>query len=182
MKPQPQVNRRRIHYIDHVLQKWLLVALVVLETVLTAAAIWGLYRALGAIADENMYRVHLSPDANIWRRFLLEGAAILGGTGVVNFCALVVADRIWAGYVRRILKALDGVVDAVRRLDFRMQKVRRSHAVLDQAIRWHRAGAARLGRLHHMLRKLPATLPASDQERAAAAGELRKILIASRGL
>jgi hypothetical protein len=182
MKPSAPTNRRRIRYVDHVLQKWLLVALVVLETVLTAAAIWGLYRALGAIADENMYRIHLSPDANIWRRFLMEGAAILGGTGVVNFFALVIADRVWAGYVKRILQALDSVVDAVRQLDFRTGKVKRSHAVLDQAIRWHRAGAARLGRLHHMVRKLPATLPASPGERAAAAGELRKILIASRGL
>lgn len=181
MKPNSVQNRRRIHYVDHVLQKWLLVALVVLETALTAAAIWALYRALGNIADDNMYRIHLSVDSGVWRRFLTEGVLILGATGVANFIAIIVADRVWAYYVRRILDTLDTLMAASQRLDFVLHKVRRSHAVVDQAVRWRRAGAARLGRIRHSVGKLPANLPQAADDRAAVARELKKIVAASRG-
>lgn len=172
--PLPQ-ERRRIHYIDHVLQKWMLVALIVLETVLTGAAIWGLYRVLGGIIDDNMYRIHLSADDTL-HRFLIEGAKILAATGVVNLAALIIADRIWAAYVQRIVRALDIVMHAAQRLDLRPQAgVRRAHAVLDQTLRWQRAESLRLQRIRHAVRALPATLPESSQGASAAEAQLRVI-------
>lgn len=173
-------DRRQIYYVDHLLQKWLLIALVLLESVLTAAAIWGLYRELSSIIDDNLYRVHFSDDENMLYPFFIDGAKILIGTGLVNLIALIVADRIWAYYVRGILHGLDRVMQAAQRLDLLPRKgVRRTHAVLDQALRWQRAEALRLKRIRYSVRHLPDGLPRTTEERAAAAANLR--IIKDRG-
>lgn len=173
-------DRRRIHYVDHVLQKWLLVALVALETLLTGMAIWGLYWVLAGIIDDSMYRIHFSPDENMLRRFFIEGALILGATGVVNLTALIVADRIWAAYVRSIVRGLDKLTHAAQRLDLAPQRgVRRTHAVLDQALRWRRSEALRMKRIRHSVSHLPEQLPNTPEARAAAAAHLK--IIEARG-
>ncbi|HJV82323.1 hypothetical protein [Noviherbaspirillum sp.] len=177
--PLPK-DRRRILYVDHILQKWMLIALVILETTLTALAIWGLYRSLGNIIDENMYRVHFSSADNMLRSFLIDGAIILAGTGVVNLSALILADRIWAFYVHGILRGLDAVMHAAGRLDLKPQAgVKRTHAVLDQALRWQRSEALRLRRIRYSVRHLSDRLPESADERNAAAAHLR--IIGDRG-
>ncbi len=169
-------NRRHIHYVDHILQKWLLIALVILETTLTALAIWGVYWALGNLIDENMYRVHFSPDDNMLREFLIDSALILAGTGVVNLVALFLADRIWAVYVRSILRGLDRVMHAARQLDLMPQAgVKRTHAVLDQTLRWQRREALRLRRIRHSILHLPDRLPETPDERDAVAAHLKII-------
>lgn len=173
--PLPQ-ERRRIHYVDHILQKWLLVALVVLECLLTGLAIWGLYRALGDLIDENMYRIHFSPDDNMLRDFAIQGAKILAATGVVNLTALILADRIWDVYVRSILRGLDAIMHAARRLDLLPQaRIKRTHAVLDRALRWQRSESLRLRRIRYSVRHLPDSLPQTPEERTAAAAHLRVI-------
>lgn len=173
-------SRRRIIYVDHVLQKWLLVAMVVLETLLTAAAIYGLYLVLSDIIDDNLYRVHLADADSMLQRLLFEGALILGATGVVNLSAIIAADRIWAWYVRTILRGLDAIMYAAHKLDFRAQsEVRRTHAVLDHALRWQRAQSLRLKRIRHAARNLPAALPENEPARQAALAQLA--VIADRG-
>lgn len=173
-------DRRSILYVDHTLQKWLLVAMVVLETALTAFAIWGLYRALGAIIDDNLYRIHLPENDSTLHRFLIEGAKVLAVTGVVNLAALIAADRIWAAYVNRIVLGLDKIMLAAQRLDLQPQAgIKRLHAVLDQALRWQRAEALRLRRIRYSVRHLPDRLPESAQEREAVAAHLR--IVEARG-
>lgn len=167
-------ERRRTVYIDHILQKWLLVALVLLECALTGLAIWGLYLALGDIIERNMYRVHFSPDDDMLRDFAIEGAKILIGTGIVNFTAIILADRIWAVYVGSIVRSLDKVMLATQRLDLTQQRgVKRTHAVLDRVLRWQRAESLRLRRIRYSVRHLPDTLPETEKERTAAAAHLR---------
>jgi len=169
-------DRRRTHYVDHILQKWLLLALVLLECTLTALAIWGLYRVLGDLVEDNMYRIHFSPDDNMLRDFAIAGAKILAATGVVNFIAIVLADRIWAVYVNGIVRSLDKVMLAAQGLDLTAQQgVRRTHAVLDRVLRWQRTEGLRLRRIRHSLRRLPDSLPQSDADRADAAAHLRMI-------
>jgi hypothetical protein len=173
MSTHPSEERRQIHYVDHVLQKWLLIALVLLESALTAAAIWGLYRELSDIVDSNLYRVHFSEDEDLLTPFFVQGLKILIGTGIVNFIAIIVADRIWAQYVRGILRGLDSVTQAAQRLDLLPRKgVRRTHAVLDQALRWQRAESLRLKRIRYSVRHLPDGLPQTEAERATASAHL----------
>ena len=78
MKPQTKQNRRTIHYVDHTLQRFLLVALVVLETVLAGAAIWALYLSLAEIVEADMYRVHLAQHQQVLPALLGEGMKVLG--------------------------------------------------------------------------------------------------------
>lgn len=180
MNPILAPDRRRAVYVDHNLQKWLLLALVILECTLTGLAIWGLYLALADIVNRNIYRIHFSSDDDMLRDFAIEGAKILIGTGIVNLAAIILADRIWAVYVRSIVRGLDKVMRAAQRLDLRQQRdVRRTHAVLDQVLRWQRAESLRLRRIRHSMRKLPDRLPETDDERAAAERHLQ--LVRDRG-
>jgi hypothetical protein len=176
MIPISTDERRKKYYVDHIMQKWLLAALVILECTLTGLAIWGLYAALGEVIDRNMYRVHFSPDDNMLRDFFIDGAKILIGTGVVNFTAIIVADRIWAFYVRSIVRGIDKVMLAAQHLDLTAQRgVRRTHAVLDRLLRWQRAEGLRLRRIRHSVRHLPDTLPESPKDRKAVLAHLRII-------
>lgn len=169
-------DRRRLHYIDHVIQKWLLVALVVLECALIGLAMWGLYRALGEIIEDNLYRVHLSEDMKVLPRFLAEGVRILLAVGAVNLLAIVLADRIWAVYVHGIVRRLDGIMQRARELDFSENyAVLHSHAVLEQALNWRRAEADRLGRLRREIVTLPAALPQDPHARTAALAALARV-------
>jgi hypothetical protein len=167
-------ERRRIVYIDHLLQKWLLAALVILECALTGFAIWGLYWILGDLIDRNMYRIHFSPDDNMLHDFALEGAKVLIATGIVNLVAIILADRIWAFYVGTILRSLDKVMLAARRLDLMHQRdMKRTHMLLDRVLRWQRSESLRLRRIRHSVRHLPDQLPETEAERAKAAKHLR---------
>lgn len=174
MNPISADDRRQTFYVDHMMQKWLLVALVILECVLTALAIWGLYAVLGDIIERNTYRIHFSPNDNMLRDFFIEGAKILIATGVVNFTAIIVADRIWGWYVKSIVRSIDKVMLAAQRLDLTAQRgVRRTHVVLDRVLRWQRAEGLRLRRIRHSVRHLPDTLPATPDGKAAALSHLR---------
>ena len=174
MIPISADDRRRAFYVDHIMQKWLLAALVILECTLTGLAIWGLYAALGDIIERNTYRIHFSPDDNMLHDFFIEGAKILIGTGVVNLFAIILADRIWAWYVKSIVRGIDTVMLAAQRLDLTAQRgVRRTHAVLDRVLRWQRAEGLRLRRIRHSVRRLPDALPVTPQERAAVLAHLR---------
>ncbi|MGE5650390.1 MAG: hypothetical protein ACM34A_09345 [Bacillota bacterium] len=171
-----QDERRRLHYIDHIIQKWLLVALVVLECALVGLAMWALYRSLGEIIDDNLYRVHLSDDMKVLPRFLAEGVRILLAVGAVNLLAIVLADRIWAVYVHGIIRRMDGIMHRARELDFSENyAVHHAHAVLEQAVSWRRAEAERLGRVRREVAALPATVPPLAQGRAAAQAALERI-------
>lgn len=169
-------DRRRQHYIDHIIQKWLLLALVILECALIGLAMWALYRSLGEIIDDNMYRVHLSEDMKVLPRFLAEGIRILLAVGAVNLLAIVLADRIWAVYVQGIVRRLDGIMVRGEQLDFSENyAVHHSHAVLEQAVTWRRAEAERLGRARLDIAELPSMLPDTPQQRLSAQAALERI-------
>lgn len=173
MSITPQPNRRRIHLVDHVLQKYLLGALVMLEVGVAVLAIWALYQALGEIVDQNMYRIHFSGDANILALMMREGLRVLGGILLVNLLALVVADRIWAYYVDGIVRQLTGLMHASHQLDFSAQEAASfQHAVLDQALAWRAAESAHWAKVRARIRQLPVDLPTRQPERDAIAQAL----------
>ena len=121
-QPAPIVNRRRVRLVDDDIQKTLLVALVLMETIGVAIAIWMLYRALGEIVDENTYRIHFAEGASILSKLSREGLRVFGVMLAVNVVALIIADRIWAFHVKRIVRNLDHLMDASRQLDFTGQE------------------------------------------------------------
>ncbi len=173
MPPRAPGNRRRMRLVDHALQKSLLIALVVMEVVVVAVAIWALYRSLGKIVDDNTYRVHFHGSVDVLSQLISEGTPVLASMLAVNFVALLLADRIWAFYVYGILGQLDGLMLAATRRDFSTPPGSAfDHAVLEQALLWREAEAARLSLLRQTLAAMPPTLPQAPAERAALAARL----------
>jgi len=158
--------RRNHLYVDHALQRGLLVALVALEMLSIAVAIAALYVTLDGIIDANAWRVHFRGPADGLPAFLAAGVKVIIGIGVVNFIAIVVADRLWAWYVERIVGQLGILVRPVARLDLSPRPAARgAHAVLDRAADWRDDEAARLAAIRAVTRSLPASLPATVAER-----------------
>lgn len=172
MKPQP-ANRRRLRIVDHSLQQSMLIALVLMETLIVAGAIWFLYRALADILDQNLYRVHFHGSVDMLSLLVRECTPVLGAMLALNFAALVAADRIWAHYVAGIVGTLARLMAAALRLDFGSREAGPfQHAVLDQAHAWRAAEAARLARARSRIRSLPDALPDDPAARAALAAAL----------
>lgn len=158
-----QSHHRKIKYIDHVLQKWLLIALVVLEMMVLSVAGVILYVRLNILVDESLYRIHFGGQPSMFSVLLAESWRILGGLVAVNLLALFVADRIWAHYVRGILGALRGLFASTRELDFRADpEVPQRHQVLALALDWRRVERARHLALQQSLDSMDSESPPSD--------------------
>lgn len=164
---------RNARMLDHTLQRSLLVALVVMEMLLVVLAMWALYRALGRIIDENMYRIHFSHNVKVLELLVEEGMPILGAMLAVNVVALLVADRIWAFYVAYILRDLRRWMEKASTLD--LSPSRRAlfdHDVLEQATIWREHEALNLAALRLRIGALPDQLPADPEQRALLAARL----------
>jgi hypothetical protein len=139
-----QSHQRKIKYIDHVMQKWLLIALVVLEMIVLSVAGVILYTRLNTIVDESLYRIHFGGQPSMFSVLLAESLRILGGLVVVNLLALFVADRIWAHYVRGILAGLCCLFERTRELDFGADpEMPIRHKIIALALQWRCAERAR---------------------------------------
>lgn len=176
MNTSTKHNRRHIHYVDHTLQKWLLQALIAMEAVLVSLAIWTLYKALGTIIDEEMYRIHYSSNTQILPLLIKEGSVVLGWMLLINLLALFAADRIWAIYVHNILKKLTRLMLASHNLEFtNHDAIRSNHAVLEQALTWRNAEAQRLEKARNIILTLPPALPSSAEARAELTARLKQL-------
>ena len=176
LPPVSSHNRRRMRLFDHHLQKSMLVALIVMETAVVSVAIYFLYRALAALIDEQMYRIHFQGSVDMLSLLVSEGFPVLGAMLLVNFVALIIADRIWVFYVRGILAQLGAVMLAAARLDLSPAPPSAfGHAVLEQAERWRADEAARLDAVRTRIRALPVALPEGAQARALLAQDLAAI-------
>lgn len=176
MSARPGKNQRHIHYLDLSIQKWLLVALVAMEVALTVIATWMLYKALGEAIDQDLYRIHLADKLSVFGYLLREGMKMLGVILLVNVAALILADRVWAYGVNRILRSLTALIDAALHLDFSEKvHVPCNHAVLVQGLAWRNAERVRIEGIRRDISTLP-DLPATTKEREEVADRLKKIL------
>lgn len=163
-----QAHQRKVHYIDHVLQKRLLIALVALETTVLSLAGAILYFRLNTIVDESLYRIHFASQPSMFSVLLKESLLILGGLVAVNLVALFAADRIWSHYVRSILLSLRSLLSRTRDLDLRADPdLPQRHKVLTLAIDWRRTERARHLALYeslHIVENIAARPAASAAE------------------
>jgi hypothetical protein len=170
---QPHV--RKIKYIDHVLQKWLLVALVVLEIVVLSAAGAFLYVRLNAIVDASLYRIHFAGQPSMFSLLLSESLQIVGALILVNMLALLVADRIWARYVSGILDTLRGLISRTQGFDLGTDAgVPERHKIISLALQWRSAERDR----HLHLRQ---SLDHMGAQKTASVETYRAGLLAFRG-
>lgn len=181
-QPQHGPVKRKIHYVDHAIQKWLLVALVTLELLLVGAAVWVLYQQLSAVVEQNLYRIHYSDGQRIFPVLLENSLYVLGGLIAANLAALLVADRIWAHYVNGILRSFKGLMTRTEGLDFLDDgtDITRQHEVIELALAWREAEHARCRKIREEIGGLDASQKYADpevREKAKAALErLRRAL------
>lgn len=173
-----QPHKRKIHYIDHDLQKWLVIALVVLEVIVLSVAGAILYARLNFVVDESLYRIHLTTETSMFSVLLKESLLILGGMVAANLLALFAADRIWARYVSAILASLREVLARTRDLDLQADMaVPAHHRVLARALAWRSAERAR----HLALRASLEAIEAAAADAPVSDDEFRARLLALRG-
>lgn len=177
MNVQSKNNHRHIHYIDHSIQKWLLIALVTMEVMLVVITMSILYKTLSDVIDQELYHVHFAGHLSVFSHLLNEGVKMLGVVLLVNLVALVLADRIWAYWVNDILRSLMTLIDASIQLDFsKKTHIPCNHAVLVHAAAWRDAELLRIEGLRHDIHTLPSALPATEKEREETAAILKKII------
>lgn len=169
-----QSHKRTIKYIDHVMQKWLLVALVILEVIVLSLAGAYLYVRLNTIVDESLYRIHFAGQPSIFSILLSESLRIVGGMIAVNLVALLLADRIWCHYVNGVLYVLRSLFERARILDFQTDPdLPHRHKSIALALDWRRVERER-----HMA--LLQSLDFLDTLVASSEGEFRDGLLAFR--
>jgi len=168
-------HSRKIHYIDHVLQKWMLIGLVVLEVIVLSAAWAILFWRLSQIVDDSVYRIHFGAQPSMFSVLLKESLWVLAGLVAANLLALFIADRIWVRFVRSIVISLRELLTKSRDLDFRddADLVQR-HKVVTLALGWRRQERVRLQRLQHTIESVAAQPSANNDE-------FRASLLALRG-
>ncbi len=178
--PRPAAARRRhIHYVDKILQKRLLVALVTLEAGLVAAMVWLTHWRLSQIIEENLYRVHLAKAAPLLNQFMQDAPLLLGVFMLANVIALLLADGIWRGYINSLLRDFMTTVGKTGRLDFSADPQFGSrHRLLELAVTQRARERFRLAAIRDRVAQLEAAVSAnaSTQEMRILVESLNKHL------
>lgn len=168
--PQSSPVKRRIIYVDDKVQKGLLIALVMLESLLIAGTLLMMYVQMGEVVDANLYRVHFSGQPNIYP--LLFKTALVGVVGliVINVLVLWIAGWVWARHVDSILKPFRELIGKVEALDFSADAAQDiPHRVVELALAWRRSKRQDLLKLRQEIARLDELGNLSDPgERARA--------------
>jgi len=170
MKPLPIISqthvRRKIHYVDETLQKFLLVGLVVLEAGLAGVLAWLMFLHLNRIVEDNLYRVHLGEGPPLLAQLMHEAFILLVIFGAANLIALLVVDFLWRRYAYSILYLFMQLMGKTSRLDFTADPpISDRHQVLDLAETQRDQDRIRLTEIRKQLSRLePEILSAKDTQ------------------
>lgn len=157
---------RRIHYVDERIQKWLLVALVVLEVTLAGAAVAVLDWRLNGVIEDNLYRVHLAEAEPLLGQLALAAFNVLGVFVVANVIALLAADVIWRYYVSSVVRDFMALIGKTRELDFSPDPDATRHEVVALAAAWRARERARLAAIRKQVEWLDAGVSAGSDLRS----------------
>lgn len=179
-KPQSDIIKRRIVYVDEKVQKGLLVALVTLEILLVVGTLWVLYVQMGEVVDASLYRVHFSSQPNIYPLLLKTVLIGAGALVAVNVIVLWIATWVWTRYVDSIVRPFRELVAKVEALDFSEDQAQDAlHEVVDLALAWRHSKRRILHKLRAEIAKLDELEDLSD---AGARAHARASLEAIREL
>lgn len=130
-------QRRHTMYLDQRIQQRLLWLLVLMELLLVFACIAYLYTDLKEVIDNQIYRIHFGDNTNTSSRLLAAISEALALLFACNLLALVIADRVWARYVNRILGQFRTLIERTRQLNLsRDDDIGHEHEVIDLALAW----------------------------------------------
>lgn len=148
-------HKRKIHYIDAAVQNRLLFSFVLLEVLLIAAGMIVLYLDLKEVADENLFRIHLSANEPLSAVLFREAIQALAVLVALNVAALCLAQWLWSRYLDSILCPFSGLLSRTGDLDFtRDETCEQRHIVLAHAVAWREIERARCQGIRAELSKL----------------------------
>ena len=160
-------RERKTYYVDIVLQKWLLVALVIMETVLVSVAVWLLHWRLNLIIEENLYSAHIVSVASMLEQLRNEALMVLALFVSVNAIALLIADVVWYRYVFSVLRGFMTLVGKTSRLDFSGDLDNSHHELHTLAATWRAQERDRLGAIREHLAQLDSDLAGENRSQSA---------------
>jgi hypothetical protein len=159
-------HRRKIHYVDETLQRFLLIGLVALEAALAGGLAWMMYRRLSGIVEDNLYRVHLADNGSILPPMLHEAVMLLAIFSLVNLVAVLAVDFIWRRHVASILRLFNLLMGKTDQLDFTADpEISKRHEVLDLAETQRERDRVRLKEIREQLSRLETPAPAANDAR-----------------
>lgn len=152
--------RERI-YVDFRIQMRMLIALLIMETLLTGGGIVYLYFRFKSVIEENLYRIHQTKQ-DIFSLLVEETGWVIGIMLVINIVGLLVADRLWVWYVQKILATFTSLATRVTDLDFRLDgESSDQHLVLDLMLSWRQKERSRAQVVRTILDQLDGGNPAA---------------------
>lgn len=148
-------RRRRVKSLDYLIQMRMLVALVVMEAVMLLAAVGYLHHRFDAILREGLYRVHQANRPDLFMIMMEEMGWVLLFLIVAHGVALILADRIWVGYVGSVMELFNGLSQRTMALDFQSDaNVAAPHPVVELMLAWRRRERDRVYLIRAALRSL----------------------------
>lgn len=148
---------RRRKFIDWQLQGWLLLGLVLLETLMLVAGVAYLHVQFSAAVDASLYRIHPQPGDSLLPLFVKELAWVVVVMGGVNTLALLVANQLWVGHVRRVQSAFRRRLERLKALDLRQPQsdsAEADHEVIELLEDWRARESERARTLEQLLTRL----------------------------
>ncbi|MDO8413154.1 MAG: hypothetical protein Q7S51_05110 [Gallionellaceae bacterium] len=183
--PASAFNKRHIIYVDHALQKWLLVVLIALEIVLITGTLWMLYLQLTSVVETHLFRAHSAAKPDIYP-LLKTGLIGLSWLIIFNVLSLWIADRIWSRQINSILQPFTELVGKIEQLDFSEVALHdialgaQPHPVIELTHAWRTAERERLRNIRTAIAQLETTgdmtTPGTEERTRATLETIRKLL------
>ena len=132
-------EHRRRHYVDRVLQGWLLIGLITLEILLFGIGLYIIYQNMNAAIEMQIFQAHAANESGS-TLLLSELMRVLPWILVVNIIAVLITNRVWARYITNIIYSLRQMLVAASKLDFKgvPDQSEYSHEVLEKGAVWMR--------------------------------------------
>jgi len=150
-----RVRRRKL--VDRRLQGILLVGLVALELGMLGGAMLYLYGQFSATIDANLFTVHRTAQTPLLPTFLKQLGGVVVVMGVVNTLALLLANFLWVGYIKRVIGAFRARLERISRLDLTqpVEAGEAQHEVLQLLESWRCREVIRAAQIERLLAQLP---------------------------
>jgi len=161
-------ERRRRKLVDARIQGRLLGALLAVEVALVIAALWVLYLRVGAVIDQNLYRVHHAGLPSLGELLLPAVVAASIVLLALNCVVVLAIERQWAAQVRAIVARFGELARRTGELDFSpYDAAPDAHPAVREMQAWREALSARHGAVRVAAARLDPDVDARDAQAVA---------------
>ena len=156
-------HQRRRYFIDRIIQGRLLISLILLELLIFGTAMWFVYADLQHHIDTNLYRIH-QVQLDSLPVLINSLMHIIPWIILVNVLAIIFVDKIWAGYVRKIVFELENIFADLKHLNIKQPvKIKGEHQVITQAKNYLLNEQQRNQSIRELVNALPKELNTQDK-------------------